>query len=82
LKPLEKALKSLGVTNQVVPGKLAYSDLMVYNLYVYMNDSKVNCGDAMKAAAPTAVAIAEKLLECEKAKKCHEETMKTSYLPL
>jgi len=81
LKNLEKALKCLAVTNQVVAGKLAFSDLKVYELYVYMNDSKVNLGDAMKENAPTAVAIVNKLLECEQAAKCYEEAAKVPYLP-
>lgn len=54
---------------------------MIYNMFFYMNDGKVNGGDLLKEHAPTAVAIAEKVLECSKAAEFNKEALTTPYLP-
>ena len=62
----------------VIPGKLSVADVNIVNLYIMMNDAKINCASALKKS-PTMLKIVAKIQENKRAAAFISQHYRTSF---
>ena len=81
LQKLEKMLKYISASNNVIEGKTTLADMMILAQYIFMSDKKINGAEVFKAGSPTAGKIVDKLMQDPTLAKFVKEAYKTPFLP-
>ncbi|CAG5091362.1 Oidioi.mRNA.OKI2018_I69.PAR.g13004.t1.cds [Oikopleura dioica] len=78
---IEKILKYAHVTDMVIGGKRSVADLMLLNLWIFVDDPRVNVHGYFKENCPTGVKVVERLMQDPKIEEIVAKARQVRFLP-